>query len=179
MLTSRKMKSKNKKKYLIIFSILIVAALLFFLGLFFYKNNSKKQKTTEILPTINYAEATIEEKKQADDNKDSIVKAQSAPQSQNTSTKKAVTPIITNTSGSINGYIAGIFEEGGICTALISNGAKTVELSSSGFQNVSYTQCAPIVISQGLLTTGDWNVILKYSSPAAQGQSSQQVLEIK
>jgi hypothetical protein len=181
MLTSRKMKSKKNEKYLIIFSILIVAALLFFLGLFFYKNNSRKQKTTEILPTINYEPATDEEKKQAEDTKNKIVKQQEAQQDKPTSPsaqKTSVKPTITSTTGSVNAYVNGIFEEGGVCTATFTKNESVLSKTSAGFQNASYTQCAPMNLESGFLSSGRWSVTVRYSSDTSEGTSESQIIEV-
>ncbi len=141
---------------------------------------NQDQAPTERTATINYAPATEPEKKQAEDNKDRIVEEQKqTPTSSNSSgSKKSVTPTITSTSGSVKGSVAGIFEEGGTCTATFTKDGTSLSRTSAGFQNVSYTQCAPINFSDNFLSPGTWTVTLNYSSATAEGTSASQTVEV-
>lgn len=178
------MKSKKhttKKKVL-------VSALLVFLlvggGLGAYKfmhRNDVPVTTTERQPTVNYSEATAAEKKEADANKERIVKETEEPAPSGTpSQKKAVIPTITQANpNNISSYVSGIFEEGGTCTATFTKGSTTLTKTSSGFQNVSYTQCAPINIESGFLSPGSWSVKVSYSSDTAQGTSAPSTIGVQ
>jgi hypothetical protein len=183
-------KMPNKKKTTSIFShkkILVGGlATLVILGAagggYWYKNRSTTpEPVAERKPTINYAPPTEAEKKEAADNKDRIVKeTQEAnnPAPTTSSGKKAVTPTITNTRGSVNAYVSGIFEDGGTCTATFTKDGTTLSKSSAGFENVSYTQCAPIDIT-GFLSSGHWSVTVSYASATAEGSSASQTFEVK
>ena len=99
--------------------------------------------------------------------------------STNPGSKKQVTPVITNASQEqINAYVPGVFEEGGSCTATLTKGNKTVTKTSTGFQNVSYTSCAPINISGQLTERGTWSLVLSYNSTTAEGKSAAASLEV-
>lgn len=130
--------------------------------------------------TVNYEPARPAEKKETEANKDKIVEQQNAKNNQTTSStdKKTVKPTITNTNGSVNAYISGIFEEGGTCTAIFTKENVTLSKTSLGFQNVSYTQCAPMIIGSGFLSPGEWNIIVKYSSDKSEGTSDKQTMVI-
>lgn len=140
-----------------------------------------RSKSADVLPakpteTINYGPTSPVEQKESDDHKDALVKDQNT-QTQNptttTSGKIAVVPTITNASAStVNAYIMGIFEETGTCTATFTRDGVTKTKTSSGFGNVSYTQCAPIKLEQGFLSSGTWQLVVSYSSPKSEGFST-------
>lgn len=173
----------TKKKGLIIAAV-IAGALVIAGGsyaLFFNDNSSDTPPVSEVGKT-SFEPATPVERQEAEDNKDRIVEeqnnAQNNSQNGSTSSKKVVKPTITNTSGNINAYVSGIFEEGGTCTATFVKGSTTKTKTSSGFENVSYTQCAPMDLESGYLSSGSWTVTVKYSSDKAEGTSDPQKVEV-
>lgn len=178
--TYKNISKKNKKLASVILILLVITGLI--LGGFYYKNrNSDKSLNND--QTINYEPATKEEKKQAEDNKDRIVKEQQEsndnPTPSDPNNKISVTPTITNTTGSVNAYISGIFEEGGECTAIFTKRQTTLTKSSVGFENVSYTQCAPMTLENGFLSPGSWEIKVKYLSSTAEGTSASQSIEVQ
>ncbi|RTK95171.1 hypothetical protein EKI60_01805 [Candidatus Saccharibacteria bacterium] len=178
------MKIRNKKttsrKKLAIAGALVILVAGGSVAVWELSNRDSDPASTERKPTINYGPATDTEKKEADANKDRIVKEQEQnnPSPETPSGKKAVTPTITSTTGSIKAYVSGIFEEGGTCTATFSKGDSKLSRTSVGFQNVSYTQCAPIDISDGFLSPGTWSLVVSYSSATAEGSSGAQSVEV-
>lgn len=177
--------TSNRKK-----TALIVIPLVLFIGLLIgglYLRNRQAQTSSESprVQTVNYAPATPAEKKESNDAKDKIVDQQKNNPTTTPGTtpsndgKKSVTPTITNTNGSINAYVSGVFEEGGVCTATFTKGSSTLSKTSVGFQNASYTQCAPMEIGNGFLSSGTWNVSVSYASSAAAGTSASQTMEIQ
>ncbi|MCA9344957.1 hypothetical protein KC946_03910, partial [Candidatus Saccharibacteria bacterium] len=93
--------------------------------------------------------------------------------------KKAVEPIISNSSDRlVTAYVAGVFEDGGKCEAIFTNGSVEKTKQSVGFQNVSYTQCAPLNLEPGFLTTGTWTLQVKYTSNTSSGISDKQEIRI-
>lgn len=115
---------------------------------------------------INLDPPTEEEKKSAEDHKNSL--ADEKPAS-TTPGSQGVTVTITNASRSeVNAYVTGVFEDGGHCTATATMGSQTKTATSEGFTNVSYTSCAPIKWS---LPSGNWSVVVSYSSSKASGHS--------
>lgn len=172
--------SGSRRKFILGTAIVLVIIAAIGGGTLYKNHNDSTSATTEKQATVNYEPATEEEKQQVDENKDRIVKenesANTPPKTTSTG-KKAVVPTITNTSGSINAYVSGIFEEGGTCTATFTKDGTTLAKSSAGFQNVSYTQCAPISIS-GFLSPGRWSVVLAYISADSEGTSAAQTFEV-
>jgi hypothetical protein len=179
-----KSSSIRKKSALGLIGIIIAIGLIGG-GLYLRSRSDKNSSDPTKVPTINYAPATPSEKQQAIDAKDKIVAQQknSTPSSPTIDTssnnKKIVYPTITNTNGSINALVTGVFEEGGTCTATFTKGSGTLSKTSVGFQNVSYTQCAPMNIEAGFLTPGTWSVVVTYSSTSASGSSTSQIMEVK
>lgn len=179
-----KYRKKNRNIKLKKLAVLLICVTLVATGIVAYTNYRKKAEVpTANGQTIIYAPATDEEKKNNDINKERIVannNIQDTPtQTPGSNTqKKSVTPIITNTSSSINAYIPGIFEEGGVCTASFTKASITKTKTSVGFQNVSYTQCSPIVLENNFLSTGQWVVTVSYNSASASGASASQTIEV-
>lgn len=184
-----KQKSKNKNKNyrnkkLLIGSIVAVSVIGLSVGFFMYKsrdNQSVSEVTTDTGQTVNYAPATAEEKKQAEDKKEEIVKQKDQKENATSPStgKVIVKPSITNTTGSINAYVSGVFEEGGTCTAIFTKDSTTLTKTATGFQNVSYTQCAPMNLEPGFLSAGQWIVTVKYVSDKSEGSSDPQTIEVK
>lgn len=156
-------------------------------GYFAFGQNNSQMDSPETAASepINFDPPTATEQQDAEETKDRIVSEQenssSTPnpgQPQSPGSKKGVTPTITEASRSVvKVYVTGIFEEGGTCTATFTKGSQTLTKSSDGFQNASYTQCAPIELSGNFLSSGKWSVTVKYSSSVSEGTSEVQYIE--
>lgn len=187
---NKKYKNKTNSRYKKIIIVLLVLAL-FTGGILYWYNSRNNTSDPNQANTgsnqdeanndkIDYSPPTDDEKKAADAVKDpSQPRTTTHSPTQNNSTKKKVKPVITSAeSNSVSAYIPGVFEEGGTCTAVFTKNGTTKTISSKGFQNVSYTQCAPINIDSGFLSQGTWNLSLKYTSTNSEGVSASQNLEI-
>lgn len=123
---------------------------------------------------VNLNPATEQERQQSQAAKDAVTSQQNQTQA-SSSGKKQVTPTITHADAtSVSAYVSGVFEDGGTCTAIFTQGATTKTFTSTAFANVSYTSCAPIKVSG--LASGTWTVVVSYNSSAATGQSQQQTV---
>lgn len=183
-----KQKSNNKKlsrnKKILIGALIVALIVALTVGLYAYKNRNNEtvnEVSTDDKQTVNYNPSTADEKKEAEDKKEEIVKQEEQKQNTTSPTtgKVIVKPTITNTTGSINAYISNIFEEGGNCTATFTKASESLTKTTVGFQNVSYTQCAPMILEPGFLSTGKWTVIVKYVSDKSEGSSDPQTIEVK
>lgn len=168
------------KKFIVglVFALLLVGSLVF---IYNYKNRDSRSIPSDTGQTVNYTPSSAEEKNEAEDNKDRIVKLETQKLNNTTSSieKTAVKPTITNTEGSISAYISGIFEKDGTCTAVFTKDSIQLTKAATGFQNVSYTQCARIELEPGFLSTGSWTVMVKYTSDKSEGSSDSQIIEVK
>lgn len=170
--------STSKKRGTRLFLIIILVAGALFLGTLFTLNGNYfgKQNST---PVVNQSSPTEVDIRESEDNKDRLSAEAAKPEDTaqtdepvSSSGKKAVEPTITEaTRSSIKAYVLGIFEEGGTCTATFASGSKTLIKTSEGFQNASYTQCAPIAIEEGFLDSSSWSVTVSYSSATSEGAS--------
>lgn len=170
----------HKKALLITLGITVVVGVT---GAVAYQRYSKKDDR----PAITYSGPTEQDVKDAEDNKqkveerkDTEAQAKDNPGSQ----KKQVSPQITNASqlGNevvVNGYIAGVFEDGGTCKVVFTQGARVVSKSTNAFADATTTSCVPLRIDSGELGTGTWSVIVSYSSQSAEGASQAQSLVIQ
>lgn len=156
-----------------------------FTGFFLWqKANDNSSNNTNISQpnddSLNLNPPTEEEIKETQQFKDELEKETNTQQTKPNSTDgiNQVNPVIVSLSSSeVTGYIPGIFEEGGICTATFTKDGATKEFTSVGFGNVSNTNCEPIEISG--LSSGSWTVTLKYESATSKGVSEYSTLEVK
>lgn len=179
---SKTSKTGKNKRYLLIVGLVIVVGLA--VGSFWlYQKDDGTTITTKDGNEVKLKPATNEEKKQAEDNKEEIVKNDSKiKQQEQAGTDRAQnTSSITITNASSTGvraHVSGIFEEGGTCTATATkSGGQVIQKSSVGFQNVSYTQCAPIDWDTPL-TAGTWTIKVSYSSTSTNSSNST-TIEVK
>lgn len=73
----------------------------------------------------------------------------------------------------IRAYISNLFEDGGTCSATLTNGSQTVTQTSSATEVATTTQCGTITIPRSSFSTGGiWQITLTYTSSAATGSQS-------
>jgi hypothetical protein len=182
-MAKRKSKKVLSKKLLLIGTalLLVVAA---GAAYHFTRSSSPAPSTSQNKPNpnpyVNLNPATDQEKQQSQNAKDAIV-AQQDQQAQkpadSSGAKAAVTPVITHADSTVvNGYVSGVFENGGTCTATFTKSGDTKSFTSAGFENVSYTSCPPIHVSG--LGSGSWALILNYSSSTSSGSSASQTVNV-
>ena len=122
-------------------------------------------------PYVNLSPPTAQDKQDTQNHKQELTQSNQPTTPTNSDGKKAVTPVVTSSSVNfINGYVAGVFEDGGICTYKITNDStgQVINQTSQGFENASYTSCTPVHPN---LSSGSWSVVLSYSSSTAEGSS--------
>jgi len=100
-------------------------------------------------------------------------------------TKVAVTPFITLADwdpGSarlqVVAMVPSLVENGGTCTATVTNGTVTRTASAGAAALSGYTGCDPITLAGSALPAGTWTVRLAYSSKTAVGASSAKTVEV-
>lgn len=184
-------KPKSKRNFLSSASALVMVAAVVLLlaggAWAWHAHHSKKDQGPAIptngnpkTPTKNYVNLsppTSQDQQNNQANKQALVDSGSGGTPTNADGKKAVTVIVTSaTSTSINGYVSGVFENGGTCTATLTNSTtgQTKTLTSSGFENASYTSCTPMHPS---LSGSGWSVVLSYSSSSAEGSSASEKVQ--
>lgn len=175
--TSRRASIRTKRLFSRKRLLIAVTTCLLAIGIYtLVKNdNVADKKNPSDVTTVNTQPATEQEKAEAEQNKDRIA---STNQSTNTGQKKTVKPVITDISNNtVRAYVSGVFEDGGTCTATFTKGGKTLTKTSSGFENVSYTQCGPINYEDGFLSPGKWSVTVKYNSATAEGVSDERSID--
>lgn len=172
-------KGISKKAKLLTLVVLVGALVGISYILFANGQGSKPPGPAE--PPAKLAPATDLEKQESAEAKKKIDQDEQSRQQNSQTTasgKRQVVPIITSVDSlRLSAYVPGVFEEGGTCTAVFTQGSTRVTRQSAGFQNASYTQCAPITPS--LPNKGFWSVYVTYSSTTAEGQSKPQTFEVQ
>lgn len=184
---SRVKKQNTKSKYLAL--LFVIAIVVLCLSILYVK---KHKNTTSSTPaattgTINLKPATAEDKQRVDQTKNTIVqKDESIQQQGSSSSKKSVTPTITYANQSpngeveIDGYVSGVYEDGGTCTATLKLNGATVTRDVQAVKNVNSVNCPAIVISKdSFATKGSWTVALSYTSNTAAGISTTKQIVIQ
>jgi hypothetical protein len=157
------------------YTIAGLVGILLILGLIYmvFIHNSSPASTTGTTADgqkVNLSPATSSDKQSNDEHKSAIVQKdqQLGDGSSNSAQPNQATVIITSADANgVKSYVSGVFEDGGSCTATASNGSQTASGSSTGFQNVSYTQCPPISWNSPL-SAGKWTVTVNYKSATTQ-----------
>ncbi|MCU1475685.1 MAG: hypothetical protein JWQ64_378 [Subtercola sp.] len=97
----------------------------------------------------------------------------------------AVVPFITSASWdaadggiSVSAFVPEIVESGGTCTITATSGAATATASFPANASATTTDCGSNTLASSTLTTGAWNVVVSYSSPASSGASAVTVVEV-
>ncbi len=171
----------KNKKVLIPVIVLVFAAVAG--GLFMYKN--RQSSTTPGTVTnppgtekLDLSPATEDDQKQADERKEQL--ADQEEQNQTPPTNQKVTPVIISASAtSVRGFVPGIYESGGTCTATFTKDGKTVTKQSAATKGATTTDCTPISLTKAdFPATGEWTVVLSYKSSTAEGSSASQKVTI-
>ncbi|MBX4197078.1 hypothetical protein KW801_00795 [Candidatus Saccharibacteria bacterium] len=119
---------------------------------------------------VNLNPPTQDQKNDGESHKNSITQKDDQIKDGGSPNSQATVVITEKSSTVIRAYISGVLEDGGTCTATATApGQATVSASSTGFKNVSYTQCAPINWN---LSSGDWTITLSYKSSSTTVSTS-------
>lgn len=180
-------KAKNKKLIVIGLVVLIVVA-----GLTanWYRNRNASQ-TGDVIDApgtekIDLSPPTEADKQAVDENKERIARQEDAA-GQTPTSGIAVTPTIVDASYyasdqvfELSAFVSGVFESTGVCKVTLTKGSTVITRESAGFQNSSYTSCTPISIPRANFpSSGEWSVVVSYTSPTAQGSSQSKTVMIE
>lgn len=69
-----------------------------------------------------------------------------------------------------SGFVAGIIEDGGVCTLTLTKGTDVVTATSTATADATTTSCG-LLQTSGTLSAGTWSAVLSYSSSKAEGRS--------
>jgi hypothetical protein len=129
---------------------------------------------------VNYGPPTKEEIKETEQHKQELEKKLGTGNTPPPpSTSKQANVIVTYASVSeTRGYVGNVFEDGGTCTATFTKGSVKVSGTSSGITDVNKTTCPAIAIDPSKLSSGDWTVVLSYSSSTASGTSESKTVSV-
>jgi hypothetical protein len=181
---SYKNKNAKEKKSKRIAALVLVALLVIGSGTYLVlKNHSKNTKNTPITAQsegkVNLSPPTQSDINDVNRHKEEIVQQDEAIKNNTQTGKIKTVPLIITSSDAetrnrVTAYVTGVFEDGGTCNATATNGPQSISATSTGFENVSYTQCAPLEWSQ-TLSSGNWSISVSYKSSTAEGTQTKTV----
>ena len=166
-------KNPKRKKIILVIAILLVIVLVV-TGTYLWTQRKPSTLTTSDGEVVELTPATSEEKAESDQRKQDIVASQEATQSQASPNNPSQVTIVSANKTGVSAYVNGVFEDDGTCTATAVQGASRIIATSTGFQNVSYTQCAPLQWPQPL-SNGTWVITVTYTSPTANATLSKNI----
>jgi hypothetical protein len=76
----------------------------------------------------------------------------------------------------VAGFVTGVIEEGGTCTATLTRGSQTEMSSTTASADATTTTCGDITV--GGLDSGSWQAVLSYESGAAHGTSAAVTVDV-
>lgn len=164
-----KNKNSNRIKILVVTGILLLVACIVYI--FWISNNDKEIPAPTDTDSVNYNPPTESDSRDVQRRKEEIVKEDQLEQN-NSSNKKQVTPVLTETSKTrVFGFVGDVVEATGACVFTFNNGTVVVK-KNPGVPDVSKTNCATTPPSGS-----GWSVILSYTSPTASGKSQESKIE--
>lgn len=137
---------------------------------------------------INYSKATEEEIKAAEDNKKRITEEEERRQNESQSrpgVKVSVKPVITlaeqyENDLELSGYVPGIFEDGGVCTGVMTRDGNQITRTVLGTKEGAAVYCPLMKFNvSDLPLKGSWMFTIKYESDNALGVSEAMNIEVK
>ena len=78
----------------------------------------------------------------------------------------------------VGGYVAGVLEDGGTCTATLTQGARSVTGTSQGSADARTTACPEIQVPGSSLGSGTWTVVLSYDSSRGSGEAQPVTVQV-
>lgn len=147
-------------------------------------------KTTSDSGYVNLAPPTQEEEAAGDEQKQKNETEQTKDPQPSTSGQKQVKPIISS-AGQFNSVqygnaievrtlITGVYESQGNCTAIFKLGSSVIERSTEAIQDATTTRCDVVVIPRAdFPSSGNWELVVKYTSPTSSGESDITRVEVK
>lgn len=77
----------------------------------------------------------------------------------------------------VDGFVAGVIESGGTCTATLAKDGVTVVGKGTGRADATTTVCA-LKVADRRLTLGTWQVVLSYRSQTSTGTAKPQQVQV-
>jgi hypothetical protein len=180
----RRSTNKNTAPWKVLAVVLVVAAL--GAGAFVLKDHSKNSdsKISEkprAVNSVDYSGPTEEEVASGDKQKAENVERDNQP---NTPPHTANVVVVDgsqyNDTVEVRAYISNIYEDGGECTATLTNNGPTITETSKAFKDATTTQCGTIDIPRSkFATAGDWQLLVTYSSASVTGTAAAKTVTIK
>jgi len=84
----------------------------------------------------------------------------------------------TRSEVQVDGYVAGISEEGGTCTLSLTKDGRTVTGSTQGVADARMTACGGLAVPGDQVSGGTWQAVLSYRSAGHSGTSESWDVEV-
>lgn len=78
----------------------------------------------------------------------------------------------------VDAFVPDVIEDGGTCTATLSNGAARVSAAAPAAGDATATWCETVVLRLDDLETGTWEAVVQYTSTGSAGTSPPVTVEV-
>ena len=78
----------------------------------------------------------------------------------------------------VGGYVAGVVEEGGVCTLTLTKGGRSVTGTTEAVADASTTACGAVTVPGSKVSAGTWQAVLSYASAGHSGTSDAVDVEV-
>lgn len=172
---------KNKKFALILLLTLLVVVIA--AVIYVFMNSRMKTSGYEDGSGINYDPPTNEEKQAGDKQKDETLQEEKARNNSENQSKKSASVIITDAGQygdtiEVRAFIPDHYQDG-TCTILLTHGGYRVEKTTPAYRDASTTICTnPLIAKSEFAASGEWQVVVSFSSLNASGSSAPRAINI-
>lgn len=168
-------KNKNKK-ILIVTVIVLLAAAVATVVVIKHSSDTSSNKTNgpRSANSVNYSGPTKQEaaagnKQKAADVQRDQTNSRPAP---STASINIVDATQYGDTVEVRAYISNVYEDGGRCIATFTMGSSSVTQASTAFKDATTTQCGALDIPRSRFpNSGNWQLVLSYSSSTASGST--------
>ena len=170
----------SKKKLFFLVAVVLVLAIGAGSALYVWQRPEPAPVISQPGGVVEITPPTQQEKDQADQQKEEVIKQQEIENTPSTDKKRVGVAIIYADQTTLNAEVSGVFEDGGVCTATFTQGNKKIQRTSQGVKNATTTSCAPMDFDPDFFaSTGTWTLAVSYSSNTASGTSSSTNITVK
>jgi len=173
-------RKQNRKKWLTasIVTFVVLAALATVYVLFFYRRDApQNQETPEPQPTVNYNPASSDQTSDGNTTKEKIAESSKESSIDTTST---VTVVITSAQSSGQNFMVrttvDTVNSTGSCTLTMKDTSGHSYQATAQVQALaSSSTCQGFTVPLSSLSSGTWNVTIKYTDGSTSGQATKEV----
>jgi hypothetical protein len=170
----------SKKIILSLVTILLIGSVASF---FVYQHNQTNDRGSSANSSP-YSGPSKDEQVAGNSQKDQTLKEEDSRNNSEQQNKQITSVVITDAAQygdtiEVRAFMPDHYQDG-TCTITLTQGNKKVEKSTSAYRDASTTICTnPLFPHSEFASSGDWNVVVTYTSDTTRGVSESRVIKIE